>query len=194
MFWSARERIGALQPLKKHRNYLSFCMPALYGGFLVNSMKFIENQEIQWNMLKNHGNHEISWNSLIFWIPRPFTKPYEFLAQIHHLSGLDPQKPKNTIDFIIFLKFTQISPFAAEILENLQNDAKITFWSILVVPWPPHAENLYIPIGILRFLSSPGGLETLQNTENGEISPKLRKSANHENSESFMKFHEILRN
>ena len=44
MFWGARERIGALQPLKKHRNYLSFCMPALYDGFLVNSMKFIENQ------------------------------------------------------------------------------------------------------------------------------------------------------
>ena len=47
MFWGARERLGALQPLKNHRNYLSFCMLALYGGFLVNFMKSIEIQEIQ---------------------------------------------------------------------------------------------------------------------------------------------------
>ena len=47
MFWGARERIGALQPLKKYRNYLSFCMPALYGGFLVDPMKFFETQEVQ---------------------------------------------------------------------------------------------------------------------------------------------------
>ena len=53
MFWGARERIGALQPLKKHRNYLSFCMPALYGGFLVNSMKSIGNHEIQWKYINS---------------------------------------------------------------------------------------------------------------------------------------------
>ena len=48
MFWGAWKGIGALQPLKKHWNYLSFCMPALHGGFLVNSLKIIANQEIQW--------------------------------------------------------------------------------------------------------------------------------------------------
>ena len=63
LFWGAPERIGALQPLKKHRNYLSFCMPALYDRFLVNSMEFIENQEIQWKckkimkIMKLRGNH-----------------------------------------------------------------------------------------------------------------------------------------
>ena len=98
---------------------------------------------------------------------------FVFLAQNQGLSGLDPQKPKNTIKIIIFLKFTKISPFSAEFLENLQNDAKITFWRILVVPWPPHAGNLVIPIGLLRFLCSPGGLQTLQKPKNGEISPKM---------------------
>ena len=66
LFWGARERIGALQPLKKHRNYLPFCMPALYGGFLVNSMKSIENQEIQWkcwNFMEIMKFHEIHWFS-----------------------------------------------------------------------------------------------------------------------------------
>ena len=92
---------------------------------------------------------------------------FVFLAQIQGLSGLDPQKPKKTTETIIFLKFTKISPFPAEFLENLQNDAKITFWRILVVPWPPHAGNLVIPIGILRFLGLPGGPETLRNTKNG---------------------------
>ena len=63
-----------------------------------------------------------------------------------------------------------------------------------MVPWPPHAENLVIPIGILRFLSSPGGLETLQNTGNGKIPSKMRKfRKNHEISKNFMKSGEILR-
>ena len=98
---------------------------------------------------------------------------FVFLAQIQGLSGLDPQKPKNTVKFIIFFNFTEISPFSGEFLENLQKDAKITFWRILVVPWPPHAENLDIPIGILRFLSSSGRLQTLQNPQKGEISLKI---------------------
>ena len=97
---------------------------------------------------------------------------FVFLAQNQGLRGLDPRKPKKTQKTDIFPTFTKIPPFSAEFLENLENDAKITFWRILVVPWPPHAENIDIPIGILRFLSSPGGLETLQNPKNGEISPK----------------------
>ena len=77
----------------------------------------------------------------------------------------------------MFLKFTKISRFSAEFLENLQNDAKITFWRILVVPWPPHAENIVIPIGILRFLSSPGGLQTLQNPKMVKFPQKCENSA-----------------
>ena len=119
---------------------------------------------------------------------------FVFLAQNQGLSGLDPQKTENTIKIIVFLKFTKPSRFSAELLENLQNDAKITFWRILVVPWPPHAENLVIPIGLLRFLSSPGGLQTLQNPQNGEISPKCENSAKImkilEISLNFMKFQE----
>ena len=110
MFWGARERIWALQPLKKHRNYLSFCMPALYGGFLVNSMKFIE-------IKKFNENVEISWNSwnfmkfIDFLDSATLHETFVFLAQNQGLSGLDPQKPKNTTKTIIFLKFTKISPF-----------------------------------------------------------------------------------
>ena len=102
---------------------------------------------------------------------------FVFLAQNQGLRGLDPRKPEKKPKTDIFPKFTKISPFSAEFLENLENNAKITFWRILVVPWPPHAENIDIPIGILRFLSSPGGLETLQNTRNGGISPKYEDSA-----------------
>ena len=102
----------------------------------------------------------------------PLHETFVFLAQNQGLSGLDPRKPKNPLKTVISPKFTKKSQFSAEFLENLEKDAKITFWRILAVPWPPHAENIDIPIGILRFLSSPGGLETLQNPKNGEISPK----------------------
>ena len=120
-------------------------------------------------MIGFHENHGISWNSLIFWIPRPFTKPFVFLAQNQGLSGLDPPKPKNTIKTMIFIKITNIPQFSAEFLKILQKHAKNSFWRILVVPWRPHAENLVIPIGILMFLSLPGGPETLQNTKKEKI-------------------------
>ena len=61
-----------------------------------------------------------------------------------------------------------------------------------MVPWPPHAENLNIPIGLLRFLRLPGRPETLQNAKkykkrkNNEISAEIMKF--HENSPNFMKF------
>ena len=37
---------------------------------------------------------------------------------------------------------------------------------VLRGPWRARAGNLYIPIGILRFLSLPGPLRSLQNGEN----------------------------
>ena len=49
---------------------------------------------------------------------------FVFLAQNQGLSGLDPQKPKKTTETIISLKFSKISQFPAEFLENLQNDGK----------------------------------------------------------------------
>ena len=132
-----------------------------------------------------HGNQWVSWESwnstkfIDFLDSATLHETFVFLAQNQGLSGLDPQKPKNTTKTIISLEFTKISPFPAGFLENPQNDAKITFWRILVVPWPPHAENLdkLIPIGILRFLSSPGGLETLQNTKTMEFPQKWENSA-----------------
>ena len=123
MFWGARERLGALQPLKKHWNSLSFCMPALYGGFLVNSMKFIENQEFNGNV-KNHGNHVIWRNSLIFWIPRPFTKPYDFRAQNQGLRGLDLRKPKKPQKLLFSMnspKFHHFPQNSWKILKMMQN-------------------------------------------------------------------------
>ena len=80
----------------------------------------------------------------------------------------------------MFLKFTKISGFSAEFLENLQNNARITFWRILVVPWPPHAENLVIPIGIFGFLGLPGGPETLQNTKMVKSTQNMKILQNHE--------------
>ena len=49
---------------------------------------------------------------------------------------------------------------------QLQND----IFMILGGPWPARAGNLDIPIGILRFLSLPGPLRSLQNRENHKIS------------------------
>ena len=41
-------------------------------------------------------------------------------------------------------------------------------WILMILggPWPARAGNLDIPIGILRFLSLPGPLRSLQNTGN----------------------------
>ena len=52
---------------------------------------------------------------------------FVFLAQNQGLSGLDPQKPQNTIKIIISLKFTKISSFPAEFLENQQKMQKSLF-------------------------------------------------------------------
>ena len=93
MFWGARERIGALQPLENHRKYLSFCMPALYGGFRANSMKFIETKKFT-------DNVAISWKSwnfmefIDFLDSATLHETFVFLAQNQGLSGLDPRKPK----------------------------------------------------------------------------------------------------
>ena len=87
---------------------------------------------------------------------------FVFLAQNQGLSGLDPPKHQKHAKIKKFFKITKFSPFSAKLLKKLQNDAKISFWRILVVPWPPHAENLNIPIGLLRFLTLPGRPETLQ--------------------------------
>ena len=105
--------------------------------------------------------------------PATLHETFVFLAQNQGLSGLDSPKLENPYKTINFTKMSEISPFSAKFMKFHQNHAKITFWRILVGPWPPHAENLVIPIGILRFSSSPGGLETLQNTKNGKISPEI---------------------
>ena len=97
---------------------------------------------------------------------------FVFLAQNQGLSGLDPPKHKKHAKINNFPKITKFSPFSAKLLENLQNDAEISFWRILVVSWPPHAENLDIPIGLLRFLSLPGRPETLQNAKKCEKTQK----------------------
>ena len=67
MVLGVREWFGAPQPLKKHWNYLCFCMPALYGGFLVNSIIFRENHENPWKW-RNSG---IFWKSRLRALPHP---------------------------------------------------------------------------------------------------------------------------
>ena len=106
---------------------------------------------------------------------------FVFLAQNQGLSGLDPQKHKKHAKIDNFSKITQFSLFSAKLLENLQNDAKSSFWRILVVPWPPHAENLNIPIGLLRFLTLPGRPEMLQKAKKNVKIMKL--------PQKIMKFH-----
>ena len=117
--------------------------------------------------------------------PGTLHETFVFLAQNQGLSGLDPPKLENPKKSINFTKITGISSFCAEFLKFGQNYANITFWRILVGPWPPHAQNLVIPVGILMFLSSPGGLETLQNTKMVNFPEKC------ENSAKIMKFQEI---
>jgi len=54
----------------------------------------------------------------------------------------------------------------------MQIPLRNSFWRILVVPWPPYAGNLVIPIGIMRFLSLPGGPEKLPNMKKLGNPPK----------------------
>ena len=54
------------------------------------------------------------------------------------------------------------------IFDEIQLQNKI--FMILGGPWPARAGNLDIPIGILRFLSLPGPLRSLQNRVNHKIS------------------------
>ena len=113
--------------------------------------------EIHWKsrnsmkMLKFYGKHEVSWNSLISWIPRPFTKPLYSLLKIKVWAAWTPQNIKNIQNSINSSKSQNFHYFPQKSLENLQNDAKISFWRILVVPCPPHPETLNIPIGLSRF-------------------------------------------
>ena len=58
----------------------------------------------------------------------------------------------------------------------------------MVPQWPPHAENLDIPIGTLRFLSLLGPPGSLQNVQKAE---KRIKHENSAKSPEIMKFHEI---
>ena len=184
MFWGARERIWAPQPLEKQRNYLCFCMPALYDGFLVNSIKIPGNHENPWksrNVIKFIEFHEIHWF-------RGFRNPSRNLCIPCSKSWSERLRPPKTCDFIKINDFPKIHQNFNIFRRFPGNSAKTgqnSFWRILVVPWPPHAENLDIPIGILRFLSLPGGPETLPNTKNEEIHPE------HEKSAKIMTFHEI---
>ena len=133
MFWGPRERIGALQPLKKHRNYLSFCMPALYGGFLVNSMKFIENQEIQWNcrnFMKIMKFHEIHWFS-------GFRDPSRNLCipcSKSRSERLGPPKTYKTAKTIILIKITKFPTFCAKFLEICKIMQKSVFGGFWCFP------------------------------------------------------------
>ena len=51
--------------------------------------------------------------------PATLHETFVFLAQNQGLSGLDPQKTQNSRKPIDFLKFTKLSPFLAEFLENV---------------------------------------------------------------------------
>ena len=44
---------------------------------------------------------------------------------------------------------------------------------VLRDPWPARAGNLNIPIGILKFLSLPGPLRSLQNGGNHKVSIEI---------------------
>ena len=74
----------------------------------------------------------------------------------HSKTGFSSQNWIRTEIMVEFMKFGGIC---------LRNEIAM----ILSGPWPARAGNLDIPIGILRFLSLPGPLESLQNRENHEI-------------------------
>ena len=145
-------------------------------------MKFHENPRIPWKW----------WNSMNFTDfldSATLHETFVFLAQNQGLSGCNPQKPKNHEIFTIFLKITWILPFFAKFLKILKKPLQNSFWRVLVVPWPPYAGNLVIPIGILRFLSLPGGPETPRNINKLGNPPKTWEICkNHEISWNFMKF------
>ena len=132
--------------------------------------------------------HEYSWKSMIFWIPRPSTKPLYSLLKIKVWAAWTPQNIKNMQKSQISLKSPKFHHFPQNYWKPCKMMQKNSFWRILAVPWPPHAENLNIPMGLLRFLTLPGRPETLQKAK------KWQKSKNHQNSSLIIKFHEISPN
>ena len=66
MFWDARERMWALQPLLKHGNHLFWHAGAIRWIFSVNSVKFIGKQEVHWKcrilikIMELHETHRFS--------------------------------------------------------------------------------------------------------------------------------------
>ena len=139
-------------------------------------------------IMKIHEFHKFCW------FCDPPRNPMNSLLKIKVWAAWT-SKILKTIKINIFAKFTKNQYFPNNSWKICKMMQKNTFWRILVVPWPPHAENLNIPIGILMFSTIPGGLQTLQKRKIIKISPKLRKfRKNHENSANFMKFHEISGN
>ena len=53
-FWSVRGGMCALQPLKNHRNYCPFCVPASQGRKLVKWAEIYEIYGFLWNFRKFH--------------------------------------------------------------------------------------------------------------------------------------------
>ena len=144
MFWGARERIRALQPLKKHRNYLCFLMPAPCNGFLVNSVKFIQIQEISWHW-------EISLNSWNFMKipdlldPATLHKTFIFLAQNQGLGGSDPPKPENSWKSINITKLQEFHYFLQISWNFIKMIQKSHFGGFWWVPGRHMLETLLFP-------------------------------------------------
>ena len=134
-FLSARAGIWALQPLKKHRNYCPFCVPALRGRNLAKCMKIRWIYENSWNFSKFDDFYWKSWYFVFSALLRPSRNldiPKE-KARVEQPGTPGSSQNRNLGKFSVispnFMKFHEISL-------KFRNFKKNMFWGASERIWP----------------------------------------------------------
>ena len=130
-------------------------------------MNFMDFYEISGNSMKLHKFHTFPPISPVFGPAALARKKDSNSYALSMVAALMfPPRARQNMFFLKILVSNQNFGGCHEIGEIWQQN-QIT--GVLRDPWPAQAGNLNIPIGILRFLSLPGPLGSLQNRENHGI-------------------------
>ena len=143
-------------------------------------------------MWKFHENHEISWNSLIFSIPRPFTKPLYSLLKIKVWAAWTPKNLKKIHENHYFpwihQNFTIFRRIPGKSAKWCQNHfLEDSGGSLAATCWKPCYS--YRNIEVFKL---PGRTRNAPKHQKWWNFPRIMKIPH--KSWNFWKFHEISRN
>ena len=166
------------------------------GAIRWSSCKFYEIHWKSGNSMKMEEtleNHEISWNSLIFWIPRPFTKPLYSLLKIKVWAAWTPKnlKTRQKVLFSLNLpKFHHFRRIPGKCAKWCQNHfLEDSGGSLAATCWKPCYS--YRNIEVFKL---PGRTRNAPKHKKWWNFPKIWNfRTNHGISANFMKFHAISR-